>query len=262
MYKFTDITDWQDVQSLPSVAMEYDGYFLENEIQGYETLKVKGREMLNVDIESENPSGRNGSYITGQTLPSRELTVTYMLKAESNEAFQYKYSLLMKKLLKFADVGIRFIDQKGVFYYGRYAGNDDVPDDRNWVVSSFTIFCQDPYKYNKPIVLTGDPLIVGYDSHYAMKPDEIKVVLGANASKITIDNVTTGGHIILNGTYTTGQEIKITVPQNKVTRNGQDIMNNLDYMESDFHNFLINTNDVINVTPNSTMSITLRGRTL
>lgn len=95
MYKFTDITEWQDVQSLPSVAMEYDGYFLENEIKGYTTLKVKGREMLNVDIETENPSGRNGSYITGQTLPARELTITsYAFKSSNKEYVPFKMILL------------------------------------------------------------------------------------------------------------------------------------------------------------------------
>lgn len=262
MYKFTDITEWQDVQSLPSVAMEYDGYFLENEINGYTTLKVKGREMLNVDIESENPSGRNGSYITGQTLPARELTITYMLKAESNEEFQYLYSLMMKKLLKTEDVSIRFIDQPKVFYYGRYSSTDDIPDDRNWVVSSFTIFCQDPYKYNEPVVLLGDPLTIGYLTHYSMKPDEIKITVGSAASKITVDNVTTGRHIILNGTYAAGNEIKIRITNNVITKNGQNIMNNLDPQESDFHNFLVNNGDVINVTPNSELSLTVRGRTL
>lgn len=262
MYKFVDVNQIAQAEGLPSVAMEYDGYFLENEIRGYRTLKVKGREMLNVDIESENPSGRNGSYITGQTLPARELTVTYMLKAESNEEFQYLYSLMMKKLLKTEDVAIRFTDQPKVFYYGRYSSTGDIPDDRNWVVSSFTIYCQNPYKYNEPVVLLGDPLTIESLSHYSMKPDEIKIIVGSAATKITVDNVTTGRHIILNGTYAAGNEIKIRIPSNTITKNGQNIMNNLDPQESDFHNFLVNNGDVINVTPNSTLSLTVRGMTL
>ena len=262
MYNFIDLNESQEIHSLPSVAMEYDGYFLENEIKGYTTLKVKGREMLNIDIESEKPSGRNGSYITGQTLPARELTITYMLKTDSNEEFQYLYSLMMKKLLKIEDVAIRFIDQPKVFFYGRYSSTDDIPDDRNWVVSSFTIYCQDPYKYNEPVILLGDPLTIGYLTHYSMKPDEIKIIVGSVATKITVDNVTTGRHIILNGTYAAGNEIKIRIPDNKITKNGQNIMNNLDPQESDFHNFLINNGDVINVTPNSELSLTVRGRTL
>lgn len=262
MYKFADLTEGQSFDSLPSVAMEYDGYFLENEIRGYTTLKVKGREMLNVDIQTENPSGRNGSYITGQTLPARELTVTYMLKADSNAEFQYMYSLLMQKLLKHEDVAVRFVDQPEITFYGRYSQSDDIPDDRNRVVASFTVYCQDPMKYNYPVTLTGDPLDIGYISHYGMKPDEIKVVVGSATTKITVDNATTGRHIILNGSYAVGDEIKIRIPDNEIKKNGQNIMNNLDFMESDFHAFELNNGDVINVTPNSTLSLTVRGRTL
>jgi len=262
MTSFKDLVERQFVQNLPSVAMEYDGYLLENEIQGYRTLKVKGREMLNVDIQTENPAGRDGSYINGQTLPARELTITYMLRAKSNEEFQFKYSLLMNKLLKTEDVPVRFADQPDVTFYGRYSQTDDIPDDKNWVVASFTIYCQDPFKFNSPINLTGDPLEVGFISHYRIKPDEIKIIVGSTATKITVDNVTTGRHIILNGTYTAGNEIKIRIPNNTITKNGQNIMNNLDPQESDFHSFLVNNGDVINVTPNSQLSLTVRGRTL
>lgn len=262
MYDFIDITERQGFDRLSSVAMEYDGYLLENEIRGYRTLTVKGREMLDVDIDTENPSGRNGAYVVGQSLPPRELVVTYMLRAESNEEFQVSYSLLMKKLLKQKDVKVRFADQQHINFYGRYSGSDSIPEDRNWVVSSFTIFCQDPYKYGVPLDLIGDPSKVGYISHYGMKPDEIKLVIGSPSTKITVDNVTTGRHIILNGTYVVGDVIKIKIPDNTITKNGQNIMNNLDPQESDFHSFLVHNEDTINVTPNSTMTLTVRGRTL
>lgn len=262
MYEFVDLKEGQSFDSLPSVAMEYDGYLLENEIKGYRTLNVKGREMLSLDIQTENPSGRIGSYITGQSLLPRELTITYMLKADSNAEFQYMYSLLMNKLLKHEDVAVRFADQPEITFYGRYSQSDDIPDDRNWVVASFIVYCQDPMKYSEDVTLTGNPLTLGFLSHYSMKPDEIRLVVGAAATKLTVDNLTTGRHIILNGSYTAGDEIKIRIPENKITKNGQNIMNNLDYMESDFHNFLVNNEDTINVTPNSEVSLTVRGLSL
>lgn len=253
----------QGIIRFSPLAMEYDNYFLENEIKGYRTLSVKGREMINVEIEKEKPSGRNGAYILGQTLPAREITVNYFLEAESNEEFRHYYSLLMRKLLKTEDVGIRFADESDTYYYGRYSSSEDVPDNKNWAVSSFTIYCQDPYKYTKAITTQSqNDTTIGYLTDYPTKPDEIKIIVGSDVSKITIDNLTTGRHIILNGTYTTGQEIKIRIPDNEVTRNGQNIKNNLDYMESDFHNFLISNGDSIQVTPDSTLSITVRGRTL
>lgn len=262
MYKFVDLTEGQSFDSLPSVAMEYDGYLLENEIKGYRTLNVKGREMLNVNLETENPSGRNGTYIVGQTLPHRELIVTYMLKVDSNEEFQYSYSLLMKKLLKDDDVEIRFADQPDVHFEGRYFASDDVPDNRNGVISSFSIYCQNPHKHRENVTLTGNPLTVGFLSHYSMKPDEIRLVLGAATTKLTVDNLTTGRHIILNGSYAAGDEIKIRIPENTITKNGQNIMKNLDPQESDFHNFLVNNEDTINVTPDSEVSLSVRGLSL
>lgn len=62
--------------------------------------------------------------------------------------------------------------------------------------------------------------------------------------------------------YSIGDEIKIRIADNSITKNGQNIMNNLDYTETDFHSFVINKGDTINVTPDSQLSILLRGRTL
>lgn len=43
-YKFIDVDD--NVETfLPAEAMSYDGIFLENEIEGYRTLNVSGREV-------------------------------------------------------------------------------------------------------------------------------------------------------------------------------------------------------------------------
>lgn len=262
MYKFVDVNERPHTEGLPSVAMDYDGIILENEINGYRTLKVEGREMLSVDIKTESPDGRDGTIITGQSLPPRELKVVYSLEANSNEEFQLSYSLLMKKLLKYKDVPIRFADEPNTWYYGRYASTSDIPSDRNMVTASFTIYCQSSYKRKESTVLIGNPINVGYISDYAMKPDEIKLIIGTIATKITVDNLTTGRHIILNGSYAVGNTIKIGIPNNVITKNGQSIMKELDFTETDFHDFLINNGDSIKVTPNSTMEITLRGRIL
>lgn len=50
-YKFIDIYDSQDEIALPSEAMNFNGKFLENEILGYRTLYVSGRESLAPELE-------------------------------------------------------------------------------------------------------------------------------------------------------------------------------------------------------------------
>lgn len=248
--------------SLPSVAMEYDGYTLESEIKGYTTLKVKDREMINVELETERPPGKDGSTIIGQTLPSRVIEVTYMLKADSNEEFQASYSKLIEKLLKQSDVPIRFLDEPTIYYHGRYNTSGDVPDDKNWVVSSFSIYCQDPYKYREPMEVTGQSVQVAVPSVFSMKPDEINVTIGSSTNKLIVTNVTTGRRIILNGSYAAGNQVRIRIGQNEVTRNGQNVMKDLDFTATDFHNFLVNTGDTITVNSGSTMKLTVRGRKL
>lgn len=46
-YKFIDVDD--DIESfLPAEAMSYNGVYLENEIEGYRTLNVSGRELMSL----------------------------------------------------------------------------------------------------------------------------------------------------------------------------------------------------------------------
>ncbi len=48
--------------------MMYDGMYLEDLIDGYQTLTVEGREMLSVEVEQQEI--QIGSIITNQKIPS------------------------------------------------------------------------------------------------------------------------------------------------------------------------------------------------
>ena len=50
MYKFIDTTESQDNTELPSEALCINGIYIENEIEGYRTLSVEGRELLNLKL--------------------------------------------------------------------------------------------------------------------------------------------------------------------------------------------------------------------
>ena len=49
-YKFIDVDDIVET-FLPAEAMSYNGVYLENEIEGYRTLNVSGRELLSASIK-------------------------------------------------------------------------------------------------------------------------------------------------------------------------------------------------------------------
>ncbi len=264
MYKFVDTAESQETSKiLSSVAMNFNGEFLERLIPWYRTLNVGGRELIGVNVETaEDISGRDGDYILGQTLPSRTLTIEYKLETKNNSEFRYAFNKMNEILHTKEDVPILFIDEPDYTFYGRFNGFDDIPYNTNIITSNFTILCQDPYKYAQQKLITGNPIALGYICPYGIVPDEIKVTIGQNTDKITIDNNTTGRHIVLDGEFTAGQELIIDIKNNKITLNGQNRMNYLDYVKSDFHNFLVHDRDTIQVNPDSKMALKIRGRLL
>lgn len=263
MYDFRDLRQIQDdYLSLPSTAMSFNGSFIEDEISGYRTLNVSGRESLNYDIETSGTvSGRDGVLPISKTLSERALTVQYQLIAETNEEFQAAFDRLKWLLHSDNEVPIGFIDEPDITYYGQLSSIERVPPDANAIVGEFIILCSDPYKKEEEVIHEGNPITIYLRSPYESKPDEVEIRLNSNTDKITVDNINTGRHIILDGEYSAGDVIKISIPDNEITRNGQNIMMDLDYTETDFHRFMIKDGDEIKVTPSSAdMKIGVRGR--
>lgn len=78
-YKFIDIYDSQDEIALPSEAMNFNGKFLENEILGYRTLYVSGRESLAPELEFFDRTRRHGKEVNGRQIHRKSVTVGYQL---------------------------------------------------------------------------------------------------------------------------------------------------------------------------------------
>lgn len=110
MYRFNDTTINRENPNrfLPTSAMMYDGMYLEDLVEGYQTLKVEGREMLSLEIEQQGI--QIGSFITNQSLPSRTISVTYKLEDNNPEKLQFKFKDLLNFLYRTEDVEIRFRD--------------------------------------------------------------------------------------------------------------------------------------------------------
>ena len=63
MYAFVDTVNSGIVgTNLPTEAMSYNGVFLENEIDGYRTLSVTGRELMESEVTDQEIDGMDGSY--------------------------------------------------------------------------------------------------------------------------------------------------------------------------------------------------------
>ena len=148
MYSFVDITTAQGGSSnLPSEAMKYNGVYLEDEIPGYRTLYVQGRELMEAEVEDQEITGIDGSVYYGKTYPPRTITVGYQLIAEDNDAFRSAFNK-MNKILHTEQVQVMFADETDKYFIGTKVGSESPDPGMNAIVSEFEIYCPDPRKYS------------------------------------------------------------------------------------------------------------------
>lgn len=246
MYNFRDTTsDWHFHEEwLPTVAMNFDGGFIEHIVSGYRTLTVSGREMLGVELTTEDVA--NGCIVTEERLPARELVITYQLDANSSEELLTRFKQLESLLMTGKDVPIFFNDERDWVYYGRLSAVDSVPVESNSVVSAFAILCSDPKRYGRELT-TSDGLI---RHEGKLIPLSIEFDIPSNTSYFVSNGVQT-----IKGTNTSTEvstHVKIDFMTCDTYSNGK-----LDYkiiaLDSDFENFTLengmtitsNVNDLI-----------------
>ena len=72
----------------------YNGQVLEDIIPGYQTLNIDGRGLLGRALDTVIVAGRAGDVVLGQRVPSRDITVYYLIKKTSNQEMQASLELL------------------------------------------------------------------------------------------------------------------------------------------------------------------------
>lgn len=236
---------------LPSVALKFNGIYLEEKLEGYRTLNVSGREMLSYDIQSDRRMSGHGSIRYGKTLPSRVISVQYRLKAESAMHLQYKFNQLRRLLYSEGLVPISFLDEPETTYYGEFESAENVPEDRLTVVSRFGLFCPDPHKFGDVITTSG---LVSIDTFYETYP--VKIILTTASATNSID-ITNGEQTIqLRGEINGGSRIVMDVVNQTVQVNGDSRRDLLD-LHSDFENFEIKKGQMV-TTNNGTIELQMR----
>lgn len=241
IYEFKDTTKrvTVDEEYLPTSAMSYNGRYIEHVIEGYHTLTVTGREMISLTIASD--AVKAGTKISEQRVQPRVLTVEYILEDKDPEELQNKFKKLMFLLYQEEDVRITFNDDPQVIYYGRYSEADEVPGGTNSIISSFSIYCQDPKKYSEAKAM-GD--IVTVDSPLPTTPERIEVVMTRNSS-LNITNKNTGVVISITGAAIyAGDTIVFDFDDGTVYVNNTDATSIVD-LNSGFENFLIRRGDIL-----------------
>lgn len=148
MYAFVNTVNSGIVgTNLPTEAMSYNGVYLENEIDGYRTLSVTGRELMESEVTDQEIDGMDGSYYRYKTTPARTITVRYQLLARGSREFRDAFNK-MNKLLSGEQVKVIFNDESDKYFIGTKTSNTQVDGGSNNVIGEIEIYCSDPCKYS------------------------------------------------------------------------------------------------------------------
>lgn len=147
MYNFVDTTEVSGGALLPAEALQINGEYIENLIDGYRTLQVVGREALSPEISHYETGVRDGSKLKNKRYPARTIIVKYQLLASTNEEFREKFNKLAQ-ILDVKEAELIFADEQDKFFKGTPSYIGEVPAGRNSIVAEFELFCANPFKYS------------------------------------------------------------------------------------------------------------------
>lgn len=147
-YLFRDVLASEPVASdLPAEAMSFNGTILENAIPGYRTLSVSGREGIPIEVTDREKGLTDGNRYVRRRYTPRTITVQYQLIADTPRAFRSAYNQL-NYILSDEQAQIIFQDEPDKYFTGTVNEFSEVPEGRNSVTASFSIYCTDPFKYS------------------------------------------------------------------------------------------------------------------
>lgn len=148
-YDFRDLNIYAGTEdtTYPSEAMIFNGTLIEQAIPEYRTLQVTGRELLGQSLTTIKVGNQDGQRLQQHSRPEREITVKYHIKATSNSRYREIFYQL-NSILSGSEHKISFLDQPDIYFIGTLE-DADIPDGgSNEIVSTFTIYCADPYAHS------------------------------------------------------------------------------------------------------------------
>lgn len=147
IYEFTDTIEQPGVRPLPAEALQINGEYIENLIDGYRTLTVQGREALSCDVSTEEAGLRPGTIYISRKYPERIITIQYQIIAQTTAGFREAYNKLAS-VLDVEEARLVFADEPDKYFVGTPGTLENVEPGKLSVISSFQIVCADPFKYS------------------------------------------------------------------------------------------------------------------
>ena len=140
-----------------SKSMKFNGVYFEDEIEGYTTIGVTGRERAEIETTSLSVGNRDGAIFRNNKYKSRTLTVSFILEGAELDFNADETELInrMNKLNQLLDVEeevqIIFRDEPDKFFMGIPTGSASISRALGVISGSFDIFCADPFKYSTEV---------------------------------------------------------------------------------------------------------------
>lgn len=218
LYEFIDtVTTDIPNQDLPAEALQINGDYLEDMIDGYRTLHVSGREGLAKKISSYEVGDRDGSTLQSTKYPERVITVTYQLITNSDSEFREAYNVLAG-LLSTDESELVFADEPDKFFIGTCTAMEAPDPGSDSVIGTLEFTCNDPFKYS---IEEYSVYPTGSDGVFSFMDPFFSEVSSDSGEEAVVDNIISTPTGDYSG-YAAGQVLSHTVSDRKVFASGND----------------------------------------
>lgn len=189
------------------------GKNIESMVDGYMTANVENRELMSPSVTLDQNDVIDGAHLTNKRFGSREITITYVLRANSDRDFRLAFNRLNAILQSKEPFDFYFYDETEYYYTGVVSSADSVKTGTNQVISKFTITCLDPYKKSvelKSITGKGHFKFEDFNLLYSVKPEKIVFdFTGSSSATYIQDGTDRNNEIIIVGQFGSGDQIAV-----------------------------------------------------
>lgn len=207
LYEFHDLTAKSAKVVLMPEALTFGGVNIDEELAGYRTLNVSGRENFTRSVNTAN-STADGELFISSKIDTAELTIKYQLNADTIDEFNRRYTQL-KYWLQGEEKPFYFADENEFVRYGTVTSlNNDTVGDIN-TTGTITIKMTNPFRHGQLKTVSGTGTLVLNDPQmkYQQKIDKVyfNITTQTNTLTLTIDNY----RLSVSGSFTVGSLITI-----------------------------------------------------
>lgn len=224
MYEFVNTTEFGADNLRPAEAMQINGQYLEDLVDGYRTLSVSGRELMNWEIDELETKSRRGNRFVRKRLPSRLLIVRYQLLTRTTGEFRAAFNRLNIALDQ-DQARIIFEDEPDMFFVGTPAKAGEVPEGTNNIVSEFGILCSNPHKHGQELVAGLNLVNPGGVSSQGL----VRVTFRGDSAGYNIRHNQLDKEIRINWDFNSNDILEIDMARRKIVINGHVRMTAYDF---------------------------------